>query len=145
MVIPVDIDKLRMPRQVECYGVMSRIRLPRHVRGERFLRGPIPLFWLSVAARLPGHALHVALQLWHWAGIKGSAQINLSMADMEKQLGVSRFSGARGLKALEQAGLISVIRHRGRHPVVTILNPKAMPSISAQARLLPISQAKSTT
>jgi hypothetical protein len=33
-------------------------RPPRHRRGERFLKGPIPWPWISAAAALPGKALH---------------------------------------------------------------------------------------
>ena len=42
---------------------------PRHRQGEAFLKGPIPMAWLALAARLPGRALHMGLVLWYWAGI----------------------------------------------------------------------------
>jgi hypothetical protein len=96
-------------------------KLPRHKLGEKFLKGPIPLLWLEGAARLPGKALHVALQLWFWAGIKRSRVIKLPSSNLLK-FGVNRHAGYRGLNALERAGLVSVIRKCGRKPVVTLLD-----------------------
>jgi hypothetical protein len=126
-VMRIDTESLRLSRQSRQNQASKPTRLPRHAQGERFLRGPIPWLWLAAAARLPGKALHVAVQLWHWAGIKRTAEISLSMVDMYRQLGVNRHSGARGLKVLEKARLVSVVRHRGRHPIVTILASSPAP------------------
>lgn len=84
-----------------------------------FLKGPIPWDWLSLAAGLPGHALHVALALWFRAGIERSVRVRLTRKVLS-MLGVSRFSGYRGLKALEEAKLVEVERHVGRCPLATI-------------------------
>ena len=94
--------------------------LPRPRRGERFLKGPIPMSWLGIAARQPGKALHVAIMLWHLAGIQRGGRVSLSLSRMDV-LGIKRTSASRGLKALETAGLVSVVRHPGRRPQVTIL------------------------
>lgn len=94
---------------------------PRHRAGERFLKGPIPWIWLSAAAERPGKALHVAIVLWFLSGIKRSRTVALS-GSVLKGFGVKRHSGYRGLASLEQAGLVSVSRHSGRNPVVTILD-----------------------
>jgi hypothetical protein len=93
---------------------------PRHRQGEKFLKGPIPWKWIAKAARLPGKALQVALALWFLAGIKSKSVVALS-GSVLRDIGVLRHSGYRGLKELEKAGLISVQRHEGRSPVVTIL------------------------
>lgn len=131
----IEIERLRLPRPPRADMGKSLPRLPRHGPRERFLKGPIPWEWLASSARLPGKALHVALELWHWAGITGKAQVKLSMSEMEL-LGVSRYSGARGLKALEGAGLVSAIRHRGRHPLVTILKlPVGLSSSNPEAEV----------
>jgi hypothetical protein len=92
---------------------------PCHKRGERFLKGPIPFNWLAKAARQPGKALHVAIAIWFFAGVTRSRSVALSSRLMFS-LGSSRFSTYRGLKALEEVGLVTVIRHRGRNPRVTI-------------------------
>lgn len=83
-----------------------------------FLRGPIPWWWLKAAMALPGRALAVGLACWLQAGLRGSRAdlpVNLSRA------GIPRTSAARGLAALERAGLVRVHRHRGRKPLITIV------------------------
>ena len=106
-------------------------RVPRHRAGQKFLAGPIPLNWLSVAAMQPGKALHVALGLWFWKGVKRSYRVALSMSWLRNTFGVDRYSGYRGLAALERAGLVSVIRHRGRKSVVTLLD--TLPAIKEKS------------
>ena len=85
------------------------------------MKEPIPLDWLSKAARLPGHALHIAVSIWFWHGILKTKTFKLSFRKM-KELGVERTTGYRGLEALEAAGLVLVERKRGRQPVITILD-----------------------
>ncbi len=104
-------------------------RLPRHKPGGMFLKGPIPLNWLSPAALLPGKTLSVGIAIWFMAGIKKNNTIRLTGKTMI-QFGVKRKAGYRALQRLEQAGLISVKRGIGRCPVVTILsgNPETNPS-----------------
>jgi hypothetical protein len=45
---------------------------PRHSTGEKFLKGPIPLNWLSRASQLKGKSLQVGLSLWFLAGLTNS-------------------------------------------------------------------------
>src|SRR5438094_3827769 len=96
---------------------------PRHRQGEAFLKGPIPMAWLALAARLPGRALHMGLVLWYWAGITKRRVVAPSLSRAEHEFGVSRTALARGLSALEGADLVKVYRHPGRKPVVTLLDP----------------------
>jgi hypothetical protein len=88
--------------------------------GQRFLRGPIPWNWLSGAALLPGKSLQVGLAVWHLAGLKTAMTVELSRVPL-KSLNVTRQAGYRGLKALENAGLIKAERRKGRKTRVTIL------------------------
>lgn len=85
------------------------------------MKGPIPLPWLVEAARLPGkYPLAVALAVWFRAGMmKQNEAIPLNPATLAR-FGVNRLAGYRGMTALEAAGLISVERHQGRAPLVTI-------------------------
>ena len=94
-------------------------RPPRHRPGDWFLKGPIPGPWLSLAAKLPGKALHVGLALWCAAGMVKGNRLKLT-SDQLRPFGVGYDAGHRGLAALERAGLVTVDRHRGRCPVVTI-------------------------
>jgi hypothetical protein len=94
-------------------------KLPRHRVGEKFLKGPIPRKWLEEAASLPGKALHVAIELWFWAGIRGPEGIRLSGGSLAK-LGVKRHAAYRAIGWLHGAGLISVQRFPGRKLIITI-------------------------
>jgi hypothetical protein len=93
-------------------------------KGEMFLMGPIPWPWLSRAAAAPGKALHVAVALWFYAGLKKSRTVALNMSRMAT-MGVTRDSARRGLRRLEKEKLVSVKRHPGRKPIVTILLKRA--------------------
>jgi DNA-binding transcriptional ArsR family regulator len=81
--------------------------------------GPIPMEWLEQAGCLPGRALHVGISIWHWHFIKKERTITLSIRKLV-EIGVKRGSAYRALSALEEAGLISVERHVGRSPRVTL-------------------------
>lgn len=113
-------DSLRLP---DAMNVLSKDmkRPPQHKKGEKFLKGPIPWNWISMAAKVSGKgkALHVATALWFIAGIKNNRTIILSY-NVLKEMGVKRNAVYRGLDALEETGLVSTIRHDGCCPIVTI-------------------------
>ena len=112
------------PNQLRMDGPATRPnhKIPRHKVGQKFLKGPIPLDWLSLAATQPGKTLHVALALWFWVGLRKSCEVALSMAWLRKTFGMNRYAGYRGLAMLERAGLVSVVRHQGRKSLVTLLD-----------------------
>ena len=89
-------------------------------KGQQFLKGPIPLPWLCKAAHLPGKAVIVALAIHYRAGVlKRRKGITLSRSVLSR-FGVGRNAGYRGVTALEQVGLITAERKRGRCPRITI-------------------------
>jgi hypothetical protein len=86
-----------------------------------FLRGPIPLEWLTVAANLPGKALHLAIALrWRHGMVKGKP-FKLTKTALAA-LNVERDAERLGLTRLEQAGLIQVERKPGQRPTISILD-----------------------
>jgi DNA-binding transcriptional ArsR family regulator len=89
-------------------------------RGEYFLKGPIPWPWLIRAAAARGKALHIAIALWFRVGLTRKREVRLSLTRVQ-ELGISRSAASRGLNALEDAGLVTVVRRPGRNPVVTLL------------------------
>ncbi len=93
--------------------------LPKPSVGERFLRGPIPFEWLTLASNLPGRALNVGIMLWHLGFLNKNRTVKLSMKNL-REFGVKRNAVYRALKSLEKAKLITVERHVGRCAVVTI-------------------------
>jgi hypothetical protein len=93
-------------------------------RSAEFLRGPIPVDWLAAASGFGAKSLTVGLAIWFRAGIEGRKDsLKLCRATLER-FAVNRLSGYRGVIALEDAGLLSVVRNRGQCPVVTILPTK---------------------
>jgi hypothetical protein len=116
---PFDPDGLRL--SADAVGEPKpRKRLPRHKKGEPFIWGPLPFAWFTAASNQPGRALAVGLLLWWQAGIKKSSTV-LWRPSAAESWGLNYQAAYRGLAALEAAGLVSVERHPGRCPIVTIL------------------------
>lgn len=114
----MDVDKFRLNPTTTATAASRRV--PRHKAGEWFIKGPLPGSWIGRAARLPGRALHVGLVLWYLAGVGRGRRIKPSWQVWEL-FGLSPYAGRRGLAALEQAGLVDVVRAPGCCPEVTIL------------------------
>jgi DNA-binding MarR family transcriptional regulator len=88
-------------------------------RAGRFLKGPILMRDIAVAAKLPGKALAVLIAARHRIDMTRSAAVRLP-ARLMFELGVSKDAKARALRQLETAGLVTVERKQGRSPVITI-------------------------
>ena len=100
----------------------SRLRLAdkRRINGH-FVKGPIPLTWISTAAQLPGKSVNAGLACWYLMGLKKSHTFKLSNV-VASEFGLNKDSKARSLKHLERAGLIRCTRRVGSSIVVELLN-----------------------
>ncbi len=87
---------------------------------ELFLCGPIPMNWLSKAAKLPGKTLNVALALCWLHGMAKWKPFKLTQKALTS-LHVGRDATSDGLARLEQGGLIRVERKAGQRPIISIL------------------------
>jgi len=96
--------------------------VPRHRNGESFLKGPIPLNWLIAAGRLPGKATQVAIILWHMVGWLRKNELVFPTGRCARTFGIDRNTAARGLRALEAAGLVQVERGKCKSPRVVLLD-----------------------
>jgi hypothetical protein len=85
-----------------------------------FLRGPIPLAWLGIAASLPGKTLHVGIALWWLHGMAKGKPFKLTQKALQT-LNVERDAAGAALARLEQVGLIRVVRTPGQRPTVSII------------------------
>ena len=94
-------------------------RLVKSPAVESFLKGPIPLGWLSIVAALPGKTLHTSVALWWLHGLCKGAPFKFT-EKARKTFNVDRGAANAALIRLEAAGLVSVIRHPGRCPIVSI-------------------------
>jgi hypothetical protein len=111
----MDISKLKLGRSD------GRSETPGYlVRDGKFLRGPIPLEWLSRAANAPGKALHVAVAIWHRRFLTKSLTVDLNLSRLST-FGLTRDAARRGLQALEEEGLVVAQRVQGRKAQVTIV------------------------
>jgi hypothetical protein len=119
---PFDVQSLRLP-QAGLAALQSRtpVRPPRHRRGEKFLKGPIPWVWLERAFGLRGKALQVALLLWFEAGCRKSRTVRLCLSG-HLPTGLNRQSARRGLRALAGAGLVRIAHAPGQGLEVTLLD-----------------------
>ncbi len=72
---PIELARLRISSRA---AKAAAERLPRPQAGRHYLKGPIPLDWLSGAARLPGKSLHVGIALWFMGGMQKSRVVPLS-------------------------------------------------------------------
>ena len=89
-------------------------------KAKQFLRGPINYLPLVKASNLPGRAIHVFIVICFLYGVTKSRTFKLK-SSLLREFGVKRCAGYVALKALENAGLVSVVRRNGCNPMVTIL------------------------
>ena len=115
----IALEELRLGTRSELVTPSNRHR--RRDRAGEFLAGPIPFTWLSVAAQLPGRALHVGLLVWHRSRVERVSQVSLT-AGKREGFGLDRHATSRALSSLEKAGLVSVMRRPGCAPVVQLIN-----------------------
>lgn len=105
-------------REIEIETTVSRASGIKRLG--RFLKGPIPMGELAVAARLPGRALSLLLVVHHQTALTGRVMTTLPN-NLLTQFGISKDAKARGLRQLEDAGLICVTRSRGRSARVGLI------------------------
>jgi hypothetical protein len=116
-----DLESLRFPGPIPEFTA-SRKRLPRHRRGESFLKGPIPFGWISSACRLDGAGFAIVMAYRFLAKRLGlSRGRRWGIRDIAEGLQISDDSARRGLHAAERVRLVSVSREPGCKLTITIL------------------------
>ena len=88
-------------------------------KGVWFLKGPIPLSWLTEAMALPGKTGYVGLCLWFQRGLKNCETFKFSHI-AARQFYLGRRAVAQGLQRLEQVGLITIEKRPGCAPIITM-------------------------
>lgn len=115
---PITFDADVPVRRLNVHAVTGKLVV--NLRKILFLRGPIPLEWLSRATVLSGKTLNVAIALWWLHGMSNGKPFKLTRAAL-KHLNVERNAASNGLVRLEQAGLIQVERKIGQRPFISIV------------------------
>lgn len=90
-------------------------------KSEPFLKGPIPIAWLSRAARLPGKALNVALAMRWLSDMNADAPIKLTRVAMDK-FHFSADAASDALLRMEDAGLIKLHKNPGQRHLIEVLS-----------------------
>jgi hypothetical protein len=85
----------------------------------KFIKGPIPLDWISKANSLPGKAGAVGLALWFLVGVTRSTTIKIT-GQIEEIAACGRKAVYSALEALDSAGLIRKSNAAGCRPTVEI-------------------------
>lgn len=100
-----------------------------------FIRGPIPLAWLGAAGRLQKSALVVGLALWFHRGLrKNSCEVIKVTAAVRRAMGLTNDQARRGIHALADAGLVSIVKGgRGRCVCVEIVEQTAGQSVARES------------
>jgi hypothetical protein len=91
----------------------------RQAKAVRFLKGPVPWPWLQQAMALPGKALALGLMVWFKCGLAGRQAVRFSLTWTAAE-GIPKSTARRAIRALEQAGLVTVRPLPGRGLEVTI-------------------------
>jgi hypothetical protein len=94
--------------------VSRKTRMHRH---GRFLKGPILMRELAIAAWLPGQALALLLVIHHQTALTRKATVTLPRG-LLAQFGIGKDAKARSLRQLEDVRLIRVVRSTGRSALV---------------------------
>lgn len=116
----LSLDDLRLTPESRANIERSQQKPRKSRKAVPFIRGPIPDWWITDAAKLPGKALHMALALWavHHVDRNGIVRINRKLLD---RFGLQRHSAYRALASLECARLVACKRSRGRFATVRLL------------------------
>ena len=117
-----DLNRLRIHSQpVNANQEINTRPLQVKIKGE-FLKGPIPLSWLSVAAKIRAKsALALAVAIWFEVGRKKSYKVKLTKSLMAR-FGIGRKAKYRAIANLEKHKLVSVFKNEGKSVIVQVIN-----------------------
>jgi hypothetical protein len=87
---------------------------------KHFIKGPIYLDWISPAAQLAGKAINVALAI-HWLhGMNQGKPFKITQSALTK-FNLSNDAYLDGLRKLEKAKLVSVLRKPGQRALIMVI------------------------
>ena len=89
-------------------------------KSEPFLKGPIPLVWITKVSTLPGKAFQTALAILWLTDMAGGGPIKLSRQAMQR-FSLSADAARDAVKRLEAAKIITVERNAGQKHSITLV------------------------
>lgn len=87
---------------------------------QRFIKGPIPIPWLVAAFTLTPSALKCAIALFYQRGLSGSDEFKIEPKRF-RELGIEDTARRRGLRELEESGLIQLDKEQSKSPVANLI------------------------
>ena len=85
-----------------------------------FFCGDIPMSWFQRAIGQSGCTFRVAILVWHYWKLRKGIPVKVSMCKCGA-INVSRVARNAALDRLAELGLIEVLTHRDRAPVVKVI------------------------
>jgi DNA-binding transcriptional ArsR family regulator len=123
----VDVTKVRKLVWDKSQGAFVDWSKTKTRNAVRFIKGPLPLEWLSAAAHQGGKALAVGLAVHYAAGLRTTSRDIPVTNELAEVFGVSRHTKRYALKRLAAAGLIAVTQEGKSSPRVTIVSRRGRP------------------
>src|SRR4030095_8777509 len=99
----ISLDDLRWDPPAEPVEIPTVVRAKRK-RSRAFLRGPIPMAWISRATQCGPVVWVLGTELWRLAGFTKGKVVRPNLAKVAAFYGVSRRSLTRALADLAEAG-----------------------------------------
>lgn len=87
---------------------------------EPFVKGPIPLSWVTKAGALGGKCLHTGMILWHHHGLNRGKPFQISHRRLSEHGVGTELTAKRSLDSLAASGLISVRFKSGQRKEIAI-------------------------
>jgi hypothetical protein len=88
--------------------------------GEPFVKGPIPLSWVTKAGALGGKCLHTGMILWHHHGLNRGKPFQISHRRLSEHGVGTELTAKRSLDSLAASGLITVRFKSGQRKEIAI-------------------------
>ncbi len=107
--------------EIEAARKLATVRVGQRQNTTPFIKGPIPLDWVSKAACLGGKSLHLALAVWWRCKLTRRASVKLTPSICQAFGVHSRRGRNLAIQKLAGANLVSVERSKTASPVVTLL------------------------
>ncbi|VGO16917.1 hypothetical protein PDESU_05509 [Pontiella desulfatans] len=87
---------------------------------ELFIKGPLPLSWVTAAGALGGKCLHTGMILWHHHGLNRGESFQISHRRLSEHGVGTELTAKRSLDRLEASGLITVRLKSGQRKEIVI-------------------------
>jgi hypothetical protein len=101
------------------------VRASSDIQADGFLKGPIPLDWLSRCRDVSSAAFILGIAAWHSAALHRRQDDLPLTPSILRPFRIAERTKFRVLMQLEAAGLLTVVRERGCSPRVSLVTERS--------------------